>query len=228
MTDGTFAAPEPPADPVALAEEERAYAALADAVRDLVDASVRTRATPEQVGEWTAQAQALADVLSASAQPGPLGLEVSSDGMLRDHGNPAVGARNPIAPPLHITKDPEGRAETTFTVGAAYEGPPGHLHGGMIALVLDQVLGTVPMVIGVPGLTANLSVTYRRPTPLGTLTCEAWVAERGDWKTSVEGVMRDPQGRVTAEAQAVFVLPRWARDRAGHPIGDAGEFPSLS
>ncbi len=225
MTDGTFVSPFPVEDPHALAALEEVQGNLAQSVRELVDATVRTRVEPGEMTEVTAQVEALTARLLAHAKKGPLGVETASDGRLRDHGNPMVGMRNPIAPPLTVTGDDEGSMTATFALGAAYEGPPGCLHGGMIASVLDQVLGSAPARIGMPGMTAYLNTTYRRPTLLGTeLTCHAWVHEVDGWKVHVRGEIRDPEDRVTAEAEGLFIVPKWAREYLGAPTGDAGDF----
>lgn len=225
MTDGAFRSPLPVADPSALAAQERAYADLADAVRDLIDLTVRTTVSPAEAATATRAVRALTATLAAAAHPGPLGLVTCSDGRLRDPGNPAVGSRNPVAPPLVIEKDRDaGRAWTTFTLGAAYEGPPGHVHGGIIAMVLDQMLGTIPAVIGKPGLTAYLTTRYRRPTPLGPLRAEAWVESVDGRKVSARGHLLDPTGRMTAEAEGLFVMPEWVARSLNLPMGDAGDF----
>lgn len=225
MTDGLFMSPVPAADPVALAAQELAYARLATSARRLVDACVRTRQPIAELAEITQGIETLTARLEEVAQPGPLGLEVSSDGRLRDWANPVIGARNPIAPPLVIDKDrATGRTSTRFVLGAAYEGPPGHVHGGIVALILDQVLGTVPAVIGHPGMTAYLNLTYVRPTPLGPLSAQAWVERVEGWKVLVRGHLADAEDRPTVEAEGLFVVPRWARDRLSPPAGDAGDF----
>ena len=54
----------------------------------------------------------------------------------------------------------------TATYGDAYEGPPGCLHGGLIAAIFDEVLGFAQALSGAPGMTGRLEVTYRSPTPL--------------------------------------------------------------
>ena len=56
-------------------------------------------------------------------------------------GNVVIGMRNPVAPPLAIERDADGGVFADFHLGAAYEGPPGHVHGGVAALILDHVLG---------------------------------------------------------------------------------------
>jgi len=98
------------------------------------------------------------------------------------------------------------------------------VHGGIIALVLDQVLGTVPALAGKPGLTAYLNLTYRRPTPLGTITAQAHIAETTGRKTLVRGDLRDAHGAVTVEAEGLFITPTFALDALAQPQSDAGDF----
>jgi acyl-coenzyme A thioesterase PaaI-like protein len=57
-------------------------------------------------------------------------------------------------------------AEGWCTFGAVYEGPPMYGHGGVSAMLLDQVLGQAAAAAGHPGVTTDLTVRYRRPVPL--------------------------------------------------------------
>ena len=224
MTDGAFVSPFPVEDPEALAVTEQAQRTLADSLRGLIDACVRTRVDNDTLGEVAIEARTLTERLLTTAQAGPLGIETSSDGRLRDHGNPMVGMRNPIAPPLSVSGDDKGTMTCTFTLGAGYEGPPGCVHGGIVASILDQVTGSAPARIARPGLTAYLNTTYRRPTLLGVEhVATARVVEIEGWKTRVVGEIADSEGRVTAEAEGLFIVPRWAREQLGAPTGDAGE-----
>lgn len=222
MTDRTFVAPIRVDDPVALAVTERAQGDLAHGLRGLLDACVRTRVDAATMVEVAEQVEAMTLRLLESAQDEALGLVPSSDGQMRDHGNPMVGMRNPIAPPLTVTGDGLGTMSADFTLGAAYEGPPGCVHGGMVAAVLDQVVGCAPADIGLPGLTAFLNTTYRRPTLLGQPhRCHAWVDTVEGWKVFARGEIRDAEDRVTAEAEALFIVPRWARAHVGAAQADA-------
>ena len=223
MTAGTFESPFPVEDPEELAAQESAYADLAGSVRRLVDATLRTRVEPAVVPGLVARVDALTADLLAEAQDEPLGLETCSDGRLRDHGNAMVGSRNPVAPPMVIEWDGE-TAQATATLGPAYEGPPHHVHGGIIAALLDQVLGHVPAALGRPGMTAYLSTTYERPTPLGPVTAQSRLTRQDGWKMTVTGELLGPDGQVTARAEGLFVVPRWAREHLGSPTGDAGDF----
>jgi acyl-coenzyme A thioesterase PaaI-like protein len=78
-------------------------------------------------------------------------------------------------------------------------------HGGMIAMFLDDVLGTVPQISGHLAVTGTLEVRYRRPGILGRrYTLSAWlVAERGR-RLEVAGEMADDEG-VIAEASGTWV-----------------------
>ncbi len=83
--------------------------------------------------------------------------------------SPFLGRANPLAPPMEFSIDSSGDvpmvcADVTF--GHAYEGPPGHVHGGIVAAAFDELLGATQAMSGSPGMTANLVVNYRAPTPL--------------------------------------------------------------
>ena len=82
--------------------------------------------------------------------------------------SPMIGLANPLAPPITIAKTGERTAEGRVVFGSAYEGPPGHVHGGFVAAAFDEVLGFVQSLSGRPGMTGTLIVRYRRPTPLHT------------------------------------------------------------
>ena len=98
-----------------------------------------------------------------------------------------------------------------FHLGAAYEGPPGSVHGGVLALVLDQMLGEAAGAGGKPGMTATLTLTYRQRTPLGDLQTSAWIEKVDGIKTWARGEIVGPEG-VTVEAEGLFILPKWARE----------------
>jgi acyl-coenzyme A thioesterase PaaI-like protein len=122
-----------------------------------------------------------------------------------------VGIRNPVAPPLTIHHE-DGRCWSEFSLGAAYEGPPGWVHGGICALVLDQILGEAASEgLTKAKFTGTISLKYLRGTPLGALRAEAFVERAEGIKTFARGQLSDADG-VTVEAEGVFIMPTWARD----------------
>ena len=98
-----------------------------------------------------------------------------------------------------------------FHLGAAYEGPPGSVHGGVLALILDQMLGEAAGAGGKPGMTATLTLSFRQRTPLGDLQTSAWIEKVDGIKTWARGEIVGPEG-VTVEAEGLFILPKWARE----------------
>ncbi|ONH58771.1 hypothetical protein CcI49_20355 [Frankia sp. CcI49] len=78
-----------------------------------------------------------------------------------------IGVFNPMFPEYELTVAGD-HAEGTVTFPIAYEGPPGLVHGGFLALFFDAVIQHHNCDLGLAGKTAGLSLRYRRPTPLLT------------------------------------------------------------
>ena len=97
--------------------------------------------------------------------------------------------------------------------GRRYEGPPGWVHGGICALVLDHILGEAASDgLTKPMFTGTITLRYLRGTPLGPLRAEA--CDRADGRRQdlrAAGYMSDAEGK-TVEAEGVFIKPAWARD----------------
>lgn len=190
------------------------YGPLAQAVRDLIDATLRTQADDATIREATAQVQAVTERLRDGILSEAPGLRYIVDGRPLAWGNAVVGLRNPIAPPVVVQHGENGHCWTDFHLGAAYEGPPSLVHGGVSALVLDHLLGEAASEGLTKALyTGTITVKYLRGTPLGPLRAEASVFRREGIKTYARGHISDAAG-VTVEAEGVFILPAWARDGA--------------
>ena len=125
--------------------------------------------------------------------------------------SPVIGLSNPLAPPISVRRSGDRSASAHARFGAAYEGPPGCVHGGWVAAAFDEVLGFVQSLAGSPGFTGTLTVRYRKPTPLHTdLRFEVEVTGTERRKTFAAG--RLYAGDVlTAEAEAIFVSADAAR-----------------
>lgn len=129
---------------------------------------------------------------------------------------------NPIFPPVCFQVGGDGVLRGSVNLGLAYEGPPGCVHGGIVSLLFDQLLGQVNLGNGLPAMTGALTVTYRRPTPLLTELClEAHPPVRVTGrKYKTRGWIRTGDD-VTAEAEGLFVLPNFqdAEDMLRHLRG---------
>ncbi|CAB4734022.1 MAG: PaaI family thioesterase [Actinobacteria bacterium] len=119
--------------------------------------------------------------------------------------SPIVGPLNPVAPPVRMWADDALRVHGAVTLGAPYNGPPGLVHGGVLALIFDELLGACAVVNQCPGFTGTLTVKYLRGTPIRTpLTMEAWIDRVDGRKTFVSGELRNG-AIVTATATGIFI-----------------------
>jgi uncharacterized protein (TIGR00369 family) len=84
----------------------------------------------------------------------------------------ACGKDNDDGMHLEFYLDEESRrAICKFKLGERYTGPPGHVHGGIIATILDEAMGKVNKFRNVLALTRSMNIEYLKPVPLGeTLT----------------------------------------------------------
>jgi acyl-coenzyme A thioesterase PaaI-like protein len=187
------------------------YEPLAQSVRELIDATVRTQADAVTVAAAKSEIDSATARLRQKQLDGSFGVRYLESGERMAWGNAVIGIRNPIAPPLEIQHDASGKSFCDFHLGAAYEGPPGHVHGGVAALILDHLLGEAASDGINPRLTGTISFRYVRATRLGHLHAEAMTTRTDGVKTFAAGHLADEEG-VTVEAEGVFILPRWARD----------------
>lgn len=187
------------------------YEPLAQSVRELIDATVRTQADAATVAAAKSEIDSATARLRQKQLDGSFGVRYLTSGERMAWGNAVIGIRNPIAPPLEIHHDATGKSFCDFHLGAAYEGPPGHVHGGVAALILDHLLGEAASDGINPRLTGTISFRYVRATRLGHLHAEAITTRIDGVKTFAAGHLADEEG-VTVEAEGVFILPRWARD----------------
>ncbi|OBI77047.1 PaaI family thioesterase [Mycobacterium sp. E740] len=193
-----------------LADLRSVYEPLAQSVRRLIDVTIRTRADAGTVSAAKDRIDCLVEELSTSLHDGSFGLQHTSAGEAMVWGNVVIGVRNPAAPPLTVHHDPGGTVWSEFMLGAAYEGPPGHVHGGVCAMLLDHILGATAHQPGRPAVTGTLTTRYRRGTRLGQpLRAEARVERVEGAKTFAVGHIADADG-TTVEAEGVFIFPKAA------------------
>ncbi|MCU1622552.1 MAG: hypothetical protein JWL79_1397 [Frankiales bacterium] len=207
-----------PVDPeVAAAELE-----LANELRRIVNRMVLVRPSAEELRAAATTARDFADRLEQlQVRPGSV-LTISEAGLQpHDHlrHSPWSGTSNVIAPPVELwfvdgeADGPEGRRTSGRVVfGTAYEGPPGHAHGGCVAGVFDELLGRSQLRAG---FTGTLTLSYRRPTPLlEPVDLCAWVERTDGRKRWVKGTAK-LDGVLLVEAEGLFIAPREGADQDG-------------
>lgn len=208
MSIGGFIHDETPTEEVD--RREAALVPLTEALRRLVDATIRTTVDDAELVAARAVVEDLATRLEEQRLPGPAGVRFNSEGRAWDWGNAVVGLGNAVAPPLQVVHEESGRAHAEVVLGAAYEGPPGLTHGGVSALLLDHIMGeTASAGFTRVTFTGTLTIRYHRGTPLGPLRLEAWIDREEGRKVWVIGTLGDDEG-VCVEAEGVFIVPAWA------------------
>ena len=117
------------------------------------------------------------------------------------------GGGNPRGMRLEFEKDDDTkRIHLMLRVGAEYEGGPGFVHGGIIATLLDEVMGKVGRFRNIRTVTAKLEVQYLRPVPVDEdLVAEGWEEEKNGRNLYYAGEIRDASGAVLARGKGRFV-----------------------
>jgi acyl-coenzyme A thioesterase PaaI-like protein len=222
-TKGTTGEPRPPriAGLQALEVTPRRFEGrrLAAAMREVIDLLVSSTAGKEELASAADDLESLAATLRAlptgqtylgfseAANAGQVLAGLSPDDpewyAFFDH-SPFIGLANPLSPPMELEYSGD-RVKGTVTFGAAYEGPPGCVHGGYVAAVFDELLGSTQSLSGDAGMTAHLGIDYRKPTPLHVpLQMEGWLDRREGRKIYASATIH-ADGVLTAEASGLFI-----------------------
>ena len=96
-----------------------------------------------------------------------------------------------------------------LTLGADHEGWAGIAHGGIIAALLDEVMEWSLFERQAWGLTAEMTVRYRRPVSIGApIHVEGWVVDSQRRRYRTAARLLDASGTVLADAQGVYLAAR--------------------
>jgi acyl-coenzyme A thioesterase PaaI-like protein len=175
-----------------------------------------------RVGELLVEHDAPAAVLEAvAAQLEEAGRQLAGAperGQRPDHDElgPLRGEANPLAPPLRFAGSDPGTVAATARPGPLYEGPPGLVHGGWVAALFDEVLAVLQRDAGVNGMTAELTVRYRRPVPVGAELRFSGRIDDDEDRSVTASATCTVEGELVASAQARFVRGA-LRGPAGRP-----------
>jgi acyl-coenzyme A thioesterase PaaI-like protein len=117
------------------------------------------------------------------------------------------GAGSLLMAPYRVTKFDAEAVELTVQFSRFHVGGNYAVHGGVLPLMFDSVFGMVIHAAGRPiSRTAFLHVDYRNVTPIDTpLTARGWVRETEGRKAFVNAELRDPDGKLLAEANGLMI-----------------------
>lgn len=184
---------------------------LADSLRNALQHAATSTAPDATIAEAADLIEAAVRIL----EPGPhgRGYHGSAEGSVGGvpHGftshSPVTGPLNAVASVVSLSSSAtEVVADVVF--GDAYEGPPGHLHGGFVAAIFDEVLGFAQALSGAPGMTGKLEITYRSPTPLHTPLRVVGRFDRVEGRKIFTTGSIHAGDRLCAEAKGLFISVR--------------------
>lgn len=136
----------------------------------------------------------------------PEALVPPADGaMLNDSlHRPISGSGAPFSIPMDVRREGDS-VVSTVTLDSGFEGAPGRSHGGFVSAIFDDLLGSLPMLLGKIGFTASLTVNYLAPSPVfEPVTYRGWIDRVEGKKIFVAGEARHGDTLVTT-ATGLFI-----------------------
>jgi uncharacterized protein (TIGR00369 family) len=92
------------------------------------------------------------------------------------------------------------------TIPESFEGPPGYVHGGIIATLLDETMSKSVRARGLTAVTGRMEIDYLRPVHSGVpIRLEGRLLSSEGRKHSTEARLLDARGRLLAKALGIFI-----------------------
>lgn len=118
------------------------------------------------------------------------------------------GLKNPYGLKLAFYDNGKDEVRCEYTISEEYQGYPGIAHGGIVAAILDEVVGRTSMIDDHMHfmMTAKIEIKYRQPVPLNTplsITGRR-IRDRGRI-AQAQGEIRLPDGEIAVEANLTLV-----------------------
>ena len=125
---------------------------------------------------------------------------------IREHGSCFVcGKTNPNSIGIEWYFDGRNQIEARFIFTHRQQGPPGFVHGGASAAVLDEAMGLAIWQAGYHVVTVNLMIDYRKPVPLGEpIIIHGAMSGRAEWHIEATGEILLPDSSVAVFAKGIY------------------------
>jgi uncharacterized protein (TIGR00369 family) len=116
------------------------------------------------------------------------------------------GQANSIGLRLEFLLAEDGTVVCRAAVPDTYEGPPGYVHGGIIATLLDETMSKAVRAQGLVAMTRHMEVDYQRPVPsTSQLRLEGRVLRSEGRKHWTDAKILDAEGSVLAHGKGLFI-----------------------
>jgi acyl-coenzyme A thioesterase PaaI-like protein len=142
---------------------------------------------------------------SLATTPTPAGLTIDE----RANHCFGCGPANPQGLHLTFTTETTGESITAtchLQLDRMHEGPPGHIHGGIVAALLDEAMSKLNRPLNVLAMTRHMEIDYLRPAPLyQPLVLISRHLSREGRKLFHQAELQRPDGTVLARAKGFFI-----------------------
>ena len=126
------------------------------------------------------------------------------------------GQANTIGLHLEFFLGEGGRVVCLAEIADTYEGPPGYVHGGIIATLLDEAMSKAVRSHGLVAMTRHMEVDYLRPVKSNSkIRLEGRVTRGEGHKHWTEAKILDEEGTVLAEGKGLFIEVQPRREPLG-------------
>ena len=174
---------------------------LGESLRRLLDVVVQTGAAPAELKAAAAAVDSLTASLSGTVVQADRSV---AEGSYRSHLSVVGGLSHPVAPQLQMDIDGDS-GQGVVVIGPVFQGGPGLVHGGVLALLIDHAMGNVAARPLRPAMTVKLTMHYRKPTPLGVPLTVSVRLDKIEGRKLLLSAEITANGEVTVEADAVFL-----------------------
>ena len=169
-------------------------------IRAMADAAAETAVEPSVLEDARAQIDEIAARLRAAVHEGAYSglVEMPVDYSVPDGPmplNPIIGRCNPTRPDVEL-RFVDGEIVGTARFTRRFTGPPGLTHGGISAMLADQIVALTGGAVGTRCITKALHVRFRRPLPLDE-PIDLW----GVCETDDDGVPVSARYTITARGE---------------------------
>jgi uncharacterized protein (TIGR00369 family) len=116
------------------------------------------------------------------------------------------GQANPTGLHLEFQLAEDERVVSLANIADSFEGPPGYVHGGIIATLLDEAMSKAVRSHGLVAMTRHMEVDYQRPVKSASpIRLEGLLTRSEGRKHWVEAKILDEGGKVLATGKGLFV-----------------------
>jgi acyl-coenzyme A thioesterase PaaI-like protein len=115
---------------------------------------------------------------------------------------------------LNFEHPEKGRLTATVVFSKEHQGFKGIVHGGMVAVVLDEMMVNLAWVEKTPAVTADFRLRLKKPCPTGeTIRLEGLILKQTDKLIYAASTAKSVDGDLLASAEATCVRMKNAAPR---------------